>query len=196
MAVRIDPLREMDRLVSSALESLSSATAHRVMPMDLYREGESFKVRLDLPGVDPASLDVDVEDKTLTVRAERAGVAGEDIQWLTRERSTGTFARQLTLGRSVDVENIKADFADGVLTLTIPVAEEAKPRKIEVAHSSETHQVDNEAEKSEHGSAEQSEDSADKKIEDGSSEKAEHGTAEQAEHKAEVKADERELVSA
>ena len=83
----------------------------------------------------PESLDLDVEERTLTVRAERADDVAEGVQWLSRERPTGTFARQLALGPRVDADHIDATYADGVLTLTLPVAEEAKPRKIEVAHT-------------------------------------------------------------
>lgn len=134
MAVRTDPFREIDRLMNSVVGQLAQPAAGRAMPLDLYREGENFVARIDLPGVDPASIDVDVEDRTLTIRAERVAEGGEDIQWLTRERPTGTFARQLVLGQGVALENITAAYTDGVLTLTIPMAEQAKPRKIEVAH--------------------------------------------------------------
>nr|WP_238348467.1 Hsp20/alpha crystallin family protein [Ornithinimicrobium pratense] len=108
--------------------------ASSAMPMDLYRADDSFVARIDLPGVDPGSIDVDVEERTLTIRAERH--EQEDVeQWLSHERPSGTFARQLTLGYGVALDRIEAGYEDGVLTLTIPVAEEAKPRKIQVAHS-------------------------------------------------------------
>ena len=110
------------------------------MPMDLYRSGDRFVAQVDLPGVDPSSIDVDVEDRTLTIRAERREQAERDVQWLSHERPTGTFARQLTLGYGVASSRIEADYSDGVLTLTIPVAEEAKPRKITVSHTG-GHQV-------------------------------------------------------
>lgn len=87
-----------------------------------------------MPGVDPASIDIDIDDRTLTVRAARASVSGDDIEWLTRERRNGTFARQLTLGRGLATDRIEATYVDGVLKLTLPVAEEAKPRKISVNH--------------------------------------------------------------
>jgi HSP20 family protein len=101
------------------------------MPMDLYREGDHFVVNIDLPGVDPGSIDVDVEGNTLTVRAQRT-LRSADTQWLTQERPSGSFMRQMTLGEGVDMENIHADYEHGVLSLTIPIAAEAKPRKIEV----------------------------------------------------------------
>lgn len=133
MALMSDPFREMDRVFNSVLRQAPAATA---MPLDLYRRGETFTAQIDLPGVDPSTIDIDVEDRTLTVRAERTSVSDEDVQWLSHERPTGTFARQLALGTGLALDRIDADYADGVLTLTIPVAEEAKPRKISVQHSS------------------------------------------------------------
>ncbi|MPV38496.1 Hsp20/alpha crystallin family protein [Georgenia subflava] len=132
MATRYDPFRDMDRWLAGALRTTPSSPG---MPLDLYREGESFVAKLDLPGVDPASIDIDVEDRTLTVRAERTNGVGDDVQWLTHERPAGTFARQLTLGNGLALDRIEAGYTDGVLTLTIPVAEEAKPRKIQVTHA-------------------------------------------------------------
>lgn len=132
MARPIDPFREMERLVNGLTRTSGTAS----MPMNLFREGDRFVAEVELPGVDPASIDVDVEERTLTVRAERKeSPAGEDRRWLTRERSAGTFARQLTLGEGLALDRIEADYEDGVLTLTIPVAEQAKPRKISVKHS-------------------------------------------------------------
>lgn len=132
MATTFDPFRDLDRFMSGALRT-PAATG---MPMDLYRSGEEFVAQIDLPGVDPGSIDIDVEDRTLTIRAERQTDIGEDVQWLSHERSSGTFARQLTLGYGVALDKIEAGYADGVLTLRIPVAEEAKPRKISVSHGS------------------------------------------------------------
>ena len=129
MAQRNDPFREMERLLGTAFRSPSAAG----MPLDLYRTGETFVVKVDLPGVDPASIDIDIEERTLTIRADRPADEGE-VQWLAHEQPSGTFARQLTLGYGVALDRIEADYTDGVLTLTIPVAEEAKPRKIAVQH--------------------------------------------------------------
>ncbi len=132
MARTFDPFREMDRFLADAVRTPASLA----MPMDLYREGEAFIARIDLPGVEPGSIDIDVEDRTLTIRAERRTPNGEtDQKWLVHERPSGTFARQLTLGHGLALDQIAATYADGVLSLTIPVAEEAKPRKISVAHS-------------------------------------------------------------
>jgi HSP20 family protein len=132
MATRYEPFRGMDRLLTDVLRSAPTSPA---MPLDIYRQDENFVAMLDLPGVDPSTIDIDVEDRTLTVRAERRPTAGEGAQWLTHERPTGTFARQMTLGLGLALDKIEASYADGVLTLTIPVAEEAKPRKIEVTHA-------------------------------------------------------------
>ena len=131
MPTRYDPLHEVDRWLTNAMRG----QAPTAMPMDLYRQGDAFVANVDLPGVDPETVDIDVEDRTLTIRAERALAVPEDVQWLSRERPNGTFARQLTLGYGVSMDNISAVYSDGVLTLTIPVAEEAKPRKVSVQHS-------------------------------------------------------------
>ena len=127
MATRWDPFQEMDRLFGTL--AMGNRTVPG-MPMDLFREGDHFVLAVDLPGVDPGTIDVSVEDRTLTVRAERTARSGEG-QWLLRERPTGTFARQVTLGRGLALDKISASYADGVLALTIPVSEEAKPRRIE-----------------------------------------------------------------
>ncbi|MDR0285697.1 MAG: Hsp20/alpha crystallin family protein [Propionibacteriaceae bacterium] len=130
-----NPFREMDRLFNQVSRAVASDS--HAMPMDLYRVGDAFTVKIDLPGVDPASIDIDVDDRTLTVRAERAAEAVDTSQensgWVSRERSYGTYARQIALGRGLDTSHIEATYVDGVLTLTIPIAEEAKPRKISVA---------------------------------------------------------------
>lgn len=135
MATRYDPFRDMDRWLTNAMRQVPSSPG---MPLDLFRQGENFIARMDLPGVDPSSIDIDVEDRTLTVRAERRADVAEDAQWLSHERPTGTFARQLSLGNGLALDRIEASYADGVLTLTIPVAEEAKPRKIQVSHTADS----------------------------------------------------------
>ncbi|WP_415109849.1 Hsp20/alpha crystallin family protein [Micropruina sp.] len=139
MARTFDPFRDLDRWFSDVARTPASAA----MAMDLYKAGDSFVARLDLPGVDPASIDVDVDERTLTIRAERKSDAVDGEQrWLVRERPAGTFARQLTLGYGVALDKIGADYRDGVLTLKIPVAEEAKPRKIAVAHTGTATQIE------------------------------------------------------
>ena len=127
-----DPFHDLDRWLTHGLVRTPASVG---MPLDLYRKDESFVAQIDLPGVDPATIDVDVEDRTRTIRAERPAHDDEGVQWLAHERPSGTFARQLTLGYGLALDRISATYTDGVLTLTIPVAEEAKPRKIEVMHS-------------------------------------------------------------
>ncbi len=126
-----DTLRDFDRLLSDVTRSPASVA----MPMDLYRTGDDFVAHIDMPGVDPSSIDIDMDGATVTVRAERTAPTDDDVQWFARERAVGTFARQLTLGRGLATDQISASYSDGVLTLTIPVAEAAKPRKIEVQHA-------------------------------------------------------------
>ncbi len=130
MIVRFDPFRDFDRLAG---ELLGAARTPALMPMDCLRTNDSVVVRFDLPGIDEESLDVSAENNTLTVRAERRRQDPEDAQYLVSERTAGTYARQLVLGDGLAVDAIRADYRDGVLTLTIPVAERAKPRRIEVS---------------------------------------------------------------
>ncbi|HNV10074.1 MAG TPA: Hsp20/alpha crystallin family protein [Propionibacteriaceae bacterium] len=134
MARTFDPFREMDRLLGDVTRTPASVG----MPMDLYRIDDQFVAQIDLPGVDPGSIDIDMDADTVTIRAERQTAAGEGAQWLARERAVGTFARQLTLGRGLAGDQITASYADGVLTLTIPIAEAAKPRKIQLSRSTGT----------------------------------------------------------
>ncbi len=136
-----DPFRQMDRLLAETLRGPSSS----VMPMDLYRDGETFVARVDLPGVDASSIDIDVEERTLIIRAQRPAESVEGAKWLSRERTTGTFARQLSLGTGLALDKIQADYRDGVLSVTIPVAEEAKPRKVSVSHSGQPQAVESAA---------------------------------------------------
>ncbi|MGZ4665076.1 MAG: Hsp20/alpha crystallin family protein [Frankiaceae bacterium] len=133
MLMRTDPFREFDRL---AQQLIGSGTTSRpaVMPMDAWREGDTFVVEFDLPGVQPETLDIDVERNVLTVRAERPARNG-DWEMLASERPTGLFSRQLVLGDNLDLDQVAATYDAGVLRLRIPVAEKAKPRKIEVATS-------------------------------------------------------------
>lgn len=131
---RFDPFRELDRLLG---EGLRTATGSTSLPMDLFKDGERFVGLIDMPGVDPDSIDIDVEDRTLTVRAERRAPIGGEAQWLMHERQSGTFARQLALGKGLATDRIEADYTDGVLRLVIPVAEEAQPRKIAVSRGTQ-----------------------------------------------------------
>jgi HSP20 family protein len=131
MLMRTDPFREFDRLAQQLLGAGTTARP-AVMPMDAWREGDTFVVEFDLPGVRPESLDIDVERNVLTVKAERPGPKG-DWEVLAAERPTGVFSRQLVLGENVDLEHVQAAYDGGVLRLTVPVAERAKARRIEVA---------------------------------------------------------------
>ncbi|MFI7600025.1 Hsp20/alpha crystallin family protein [Actinoplanes sp. NPDC049681] len=140
MVLTFDPFREFDRLAGQVFgpTSGSAGAATMAMPMDLYRSGDHFVLHCDLAGVDPGSVQVDVDNHVLTIRAERSPRTDSDVQWLRRERVTGTFERRLTLGDGLDVEHIAATWQDGVLTLTIPVAEAAKPRRIEIARGKDS----------------------------------------------------------
>lgn len=129
MLMRFDPFREFDRLTELQNRSLPSS----MLAMDAYRKGHDFVVSLDLPGADPASIDLSVEKNVLTVKAERTAVPREQIdEVIVTERRYGSFTRQLFLGESLDTEHIKAAYDNGVLTVTIPVAEKAKPRQIQI----------------------------------------------------------------
>ncbi|SMH31544.1 heat shock protein Hsp20 [Rathayibacter oskolensis] len=138
MAVTYDPIRELDR-VASAL--LGSGQGPRRMPIDLYRDGDHYVLTADLPGIDPGSVDVDVDGQLLTIRAQRTVASGEGVTWITRERQSATFVRQLSLGQGVDTERISASYDNGVLSVTIPVSEKAKPRRIEVVSNARPEQV-------------------------------------------------------
>lgn len=129
MLMRTDPFREFDRLAQQVLGTTARPSA---MPMDAYRSGDDFLVHFDLPGIDPETIELDVERNVLNVRAERRTPAPEGAEMLVAERPTGTFTRQLFLGETLDTERIDASYEAGVLTLRIPVAEQAKPRRIQI----------------------------------------------------------------
>ena len=128
MLMRFDPFRELDRLSQAPW-----GNSRPVMPMDAYRRNGDFVVHFDLPGVDPASIDLTVEKNVLTVTAERRFARQEGDEITVSERPQGRFNRQLFLGESLDPDRIKANYDQGVLTLHIPVAERAKPRKVEIS---------------------------------------------------------------
>jgi HSP20 family protein len=131
MLMRTDPFRELDRLTQQVFGANGTSSRPAVMPMDAYREGETFVVQFDIPGVDPASIDLDVERNVLTVKAERTPSDAAEFQ--VAERPRGVFTRQLFLGDTLDVDRIEASYDAGVLTLRLPVAEQAKPRRISIA---------------------------------------------------------------
>jgi HSP20 family protein len=128
MLMRTDPFREIDRLAQQVLGTSARPTT---MTMDAWRDGDTFEVQFDLPGVSPDSINLDVERNVVTIRAERPDV-DENVEMLAAERPRGVFSRQLVLGENLDTENIQASYDSGVLTLRIPVAEQAKPRKIAI----------------------------------------------------------------
>jgi HSP20 family protein len=130
MLMRIDPFREIDRI---AEQFFGTTTRPAVMHLDAYRDGDFFYAAFDLPGVDPDSIECTVERNVLTVRAERRRPASEKVELVAAERPMGTFTRQLFLGDTLDTDKLEAGYEAGVLTLRIPVAPQAKPRKIAVA---------------------------------------------------------------
>ena len=130
MLMRFEPIRDLDRVTD---EMLGGRWA-RPVPVDAYRRGDDFKVELDLPGADPGSIDLTVENDVLTVRATRTAFREETDQVQVAERRHGEFSRQLFLGESLDRDHITAIYHDGVLMVSIPVAAQAKPRKVEVTH--------------------------------------------------------------
>jgi HSP20 family protein len=138
MLMRTDPFRELDRLAQQVLGTSARPAA---MPMDAWREDQEFVVAFDLPGVNPESIDLDVERNVLTVKAERPDPAGKDVELIASERPRGVFSRQLILGDTLDAEHVKAAYDGGVLTLRIPVTEKAKPRKIEIETKEAQHQI-------------------------------------------------------
>jgi HSP20 family protein len=139
MLMRIDPFGELDRLTQQVFAPGSGTWSRpATIPMDAYRDGDEFVVHFDLPGVAPEAIEVDVVRNVLTVKAERRPAAvSENVERQVSERRLGVFSRQLFLGENLDTEHIRADYADGVLTLRIPVAEQAKPRKIEIARAAD-----------------------------------------------------------
>ncbi|MFJ4851506.1 MULTISPECIES: Hsp20/alpha crystallin family protein [unclassified Streptomyces] len=142
MLMRTDPFRELDRLTQQMLGATGTWSRPTAMPMDAYREGDQYVIVFDLPGVTPEAIDVDVERNMLTVKAERRPVAkADDVQMELSERPLGVFSRQLVLADTLDTEHIQADYEAGVLTLRIPVAERAKPRKISITSSTDRKQI-------------------------------------------------------
>ncbi len=132
MLMRTDPFRELDRFTQQVLGTAARPAA---MPMDAYRHGDSFYICFDLPGISAETIELTVEQNVLTVRAERAPSRADGAEMIVAERPSGTFTRQVFLGETLDAEHIAADYSAGVLTLTIPVREAAKPRSIQVTSS-------------------------------------------------------------
>ncbi|GAA2537670.1 Hsp20/alpha crystallin family protein [Mycolicibacterium diernhoferi] len=134
--LRFDPFSDLDSMTRDLLTGQSgSSRTPRFMPMDLCKIDDHYVLTADLPGVDPGSVDINVDNGTLTISAHRTARSDDSVQWFANERFFGSYRRQLSLGEGIDTAAISATYENGVLTLTIPLAERAKPRKIEVAHS-------------------------------------------------------------
>jgi HSP20 family protein len=138
MLIRTDPFRELDRLTQQVFGTAARPAA---MPMDAWQEDGEFVVAFDLPGVTPDTVDLNVERNVLTVRAERRDATQPNVELVVAERPRGVFSRQLILGDTLDTEHIKATYDFGVLTLRIPVAEQAKPRKIAIESKGQLHEI-------------------------------------------------------
>ncbi|UGY94960.1 Hsp20/alpha crystallin family protein [Streptomyces gobiensis] len=138
MLMRTDPFRELDRLTERVLGTVARPAA---MPLDAYEHDGMFTVHFDLPGVEPDSIDLNVEQNVLTVRAERPAPVGADVELVVAERPRGVFSRQVFLGETLQLDKIEASYEAGVLTVRIPVAEEAKPRKIEISSGGGAKQI-------------------------------------------------------
>ncbi|MCX5366820.1 Hsp20/alpha crystallin family protein [Streptomyces sp. NBC_00124] len=142
MLMRTDPFRELDRLTQQLLNTNGTWSRPSAMPMDAYREGEEYVIAFDMPGVAADAIDIDVERNMLTVKAERRPVTkADDVQMELSERPLGVFSRQVVLADSLDTEHIQADYDAGVLTLRIPIAERAKPRKIAIGGGSSRKEI-------------------------------------------------------
>ena len=133
MLMRTDPFRDLDRFAQQVLGTPARPAA---MPIDAHRQGDAFVVEIDLPGVDAGSIDLTVEKTGLTGHAARRRAGGDDAELVVGERPHGTFSRQLFLGESLDADQLTASYSDGVLTLRVPVAEKAKPRRVEISTGS------------------------------------------------------------
>ncbi len=131
MLLQHDPFRDLDRLTQQVFGTIARPSG---MPLDAWRDGNEFVVELDLPGVDPETLNIDVERNVLTIKAERLSHIPDAANAVASERPWGVFSRQLVLGDSLDTEKVDADYTAGVLRLRIPIAEQAKPRKISVTN--------------------------------------------------------------
>ena len=138
MLMRTDPFRELDRLTQQVLGTAARPAA---MLMDAYRDGDSFYVHFDLPGIKADSISLTVEQNVLTVRAERAPARPNGAEMIVSERPYGVFTRQVFLGESLDADKVAADYTAGVLTLTIPVREAAKPRSIQITSTDDRQAV-------------------------------------------------------
>lgn len=142
--LRFDPFSDVDSLARGLLagQQVGSTRTPRFMPMDLYKVEDHYVLTADLPGVDPGSVDASVDNGTLTLTAHRSSRSEDSVEWLSSERFYGSYRRQLTLGDNIDTAGIKAGYENGVLTVTIPVAERAKPRRISIEHADTMRSID------------------------------------------------------
>lgn len=140
MLTRFDPFRDLDQLFEQVTSRQASSS--RGMPLDLARGKDGYVVMADLPGIDPSSIDLSVEGNVLTIRAERRKTALADMQVLASERPAGAFVRQLSVGDGFDLDHVDASYEDGVLKVTLPVAEAAKPRRIEIRNQTKQGAID------------------------------------------------------
>jgi HSP20 family protein len=129
MAMTFDPFTELDRLAGTLL---GTQQGPKFMPVDLYREGDQYVLNADMPGLDPGSVDIDVDGQLLTIRARRTAEVRDGVSWLVQERPNGSYLRQFSLGEGINADKIAAHYDNGVLSILLPVSERAKPRKIEV----------------------------------------------------------------
>ena len=141
MLMRTDPFRELEQWTRQLFGQQGGWRQPAVIPMDAYRQDGQFIVQFDLPGVDPSSIDLGVERNVLTVKAERTPTTGDGLEVQIAERPSGVYSRQLFLGEALDTEHIEASYDAGVLTLRIPVAEQAKPHKIEISAGNGANQL-------------------------------------------------------
>ncbi|PXA68332.1 Hsp20/alpha crystallin family protein [Cryobacterium arcticum] len=137
MAMTFDPFAELDRLTGSLL---GTQQGPKFMPVDLYRDGDRYVLNADMPGLDPGSVDIDIDGQLLSIRARRTADSRDGVSWIARERPFGSYLRQFNLGEGIDAENISAHYDNGVLSVLLPVSERAKPRKIEVQNSNQQQQ--------------------------------------------------------
>lgn len=128
MSMSFDPFNEFDRLATM----LNARTAPKAMPVDLYRDHDGYILNADMPGVDPGSVDVDIDGQLLTIRAQRTAGNADGVKWLSQERPYGAYLRQFSVGEGVDTSRISASYDNGVLSVVIPLSEKAKPRKVKV----------------------------------------------------------------
>lgn len=138
MLMRTDPFRDLDRFTQQVLGTTARPAT---MPIDAYRQGEEFVVHFDLPGVNSDQIELDIERNVLTVKAERTSPAADDVEMVVAERPRGTFSRQLFLGETLDPDRVTGSYDSGVLTLRIPIAEQAKPRKIQITSENAAQQI-------------------------------------------------------